>query len=101
MLDLTTIDQETIIARGQYSSVNGALKDAKRKLALQCSEFQSIAALVLRCMQPDGDAMPDMEVVRERLTRGRELLAVIDAGATEIEELALQRASLKDAAWGR
>lgn len=100
MIDLTTIDQDTIIARGQYSSVNAAHKDALKKLAILCGEFSSITPQVLRQMQPEGDALPDSEYVRGLLGQGRRLIDKIDTCAAEIAGLAAQKAALKPVAWG-
>lgn len=101
MIDLTTIDQETLIARGQYSTVRGAHEDEKKRLAILCGQFSTVSSQVLRCMQPDGDAQPDMAAVRALLDTGREALARIEQCVSDIEALAAQRAALKGAAWGR
>lgn len=101
MIDLTTIDQETLIARGQYSTVRGAHEDEKKRLAILCGQFSAVSSQVLRCMQPGGDAQPDMTAVRALLDTGREALARIEQCVTDIEGLAEQRAALKSAAWGR
>jgi len=101
MIDLTTIDQETLIARGQYSTVRGAHEDEKKRLAILCGQFSAVSSQVLRCMQPDGDAQPDMAAVHELLETGRQALARIEQCVSAIEGLAAQRVSLKDAAWGR
>jgi len=101
MLDLTTIDTETLIARGQYSTVRGAHEDEKKRLAVLTGQFSAVSYQVLRCMQPDNDALPNMEVVRELLATGREALARIEQCVADIEGLALQKAALKAAAWGR
>jgi hypothetical protein len=101
MIDLATIDQDTIIARGQYSTVRSAHEDEKKRLAILCGQFSSISSQVLRLMQPDSDATPDMETVRGLIASGRELLGKITESVGEIEGLAGQRAALKDTAWGR
>lgn len=101
MIDLTSIDQETFIARGQYSTVRGAHEDEKKRLAILCGQFSAVSSQVLRCMQPTNDAAPDMEAVRELLDTGREALARIEKCVSDIEGLSAQRAALKDAAWGR
>jgi hypothetical protein len=101
MIDLTSIDQETLIARGQYSTVRGAHEDEKQRLAILCGQLSTISSQVLRAMQPDRDAAPDMGVVNELLATGREALARIEQCVGEIEGLGAQRAALKVAAWGR
>lgn len=101
MIDLTTIDTETLIARGQYSTVRGAHEDEKQRLAVLCGQLGAITSQVLRAMQPDRDMPPDMAVVNGLLTDGRAALQRIEQCVSEIEGLSAQRAALKDAAWGR
>lgn len=101
MIDLTTIDNETIIARGQYATVRSAHEDEKKRLAVLCGQFASISSQVLRLMQPDGDAAPDVGTARGLIANGRELLGKISDSVSSIEGLAVQRAALKPAAWGR
>jgi hypothetical protein len=100
MIDLTAIDQDTIVARGQYATVRGAHEDEKKRLSILCGQFTSISSQVLRHMQPDSDAVPDMDAVRALVADGRELLGKISDCVNEIEGLAMQRAALKQAAWG-
>jgi hypothetical protein len=101
MIDLTTIGQDTLIARGQYSTVRGAHEDEKKRLAILCGQFASIAPQILRYMQPDNDASPPMSAVLDLIAAGRDALGKIDACVAEIEGLAAQRAALKQSAWGR
>ncbi|WEF34904.1 hypothetical protein [Pseudoduganella chitinolytica] len=101
MIDLTSIDNETLLARGQYATVRGAHEDAKRNLAVLSGQFSTASAQVLRYMQPDGDAQPDMHAVRALLTAMRDGVGHIEQCVSEIEGLAAQRAALKSAAWGR
>jgi hypothetical protein len=101
MIDLTTIDQETLIARGQYSTIRGAHEDEKKRLAILCGQFSAVSSQVLRCMQPSNDDQPDMAAVRELLETGRAALASIEQCVADIESLASQRAALKGSAWGR
>jgi hypothetical protein len=99
MIDLTTIDQDTIIARGQYATVRSAHEDEKKKLSILCGQFANVAPQILRHMQPDGDAMPDMRAVADLISFGRNLINKIDECVDEIQALAMQRAALKDSAW--
>lgn len=101
MIDLTTIQPETIVARGQYATVRSAHEDEKKRLAILCGEFTSITSQVLRLMQPANDAAPDALAARDLIVAGRDLLAKINVCVANIEGLAMQRAALKDAAWGR
>jgi len=100
MIDLTAYSQDDVIAKGQYSIVRAAHEDAKKRLALLCGQFASITPQVLRLAQPDGDAIPDGAAIAELIANGRALLGKIEALASEIEGLAMQRATLKNAAWG-
>lgn len=101
MIDLTAIDEQTIIARGQYATVRSAHEDAKKHLAVLCGQLSSAAGQVLRHMQPDNDGSPDMAAVNALLSAGRQLVDNIAASVAEIEGLAMQRAALKATAWGR
>lgn len=101
MIDLASIDNDTIIARGQYATVRSAHEDEKKRLAVLCGQFTSISSQVLRLMQPDSDAAPDMDTVCGLIADGRELLGKITDSVGEIEGLAMQRAALKQSAWGR
>lgn len=101
MIDLTTIDQDTIIARGQYSSVNAAHKEELKKLALICGVFGSIAPQLLSHLQPKDDSLPNGEAIHGTLEEGRKMLDKLDKCATEIASLAAQKAALKPIAWPR
>lgn len=101
MIDLTAIDTETLIARGQYSTVRGAHEDEKQRLAGLCGLLHTTTSQVLRAMQPDRDAVPDMDVVSGLLTDAKEAMKLIGECVSQIEGLSAQRAALKAAAWGR
>lgn len=99
MIDLTTISDDTLMARGAYSTVRAEHEDAKKELQILCGEMASIASKVLRKMQPDNDAVP--ESVDDMIAAGRATLDAIDVCVTRIASLAQQRADLKHQAWGR
>lgn len=101
MIDLTTIDTDTLIARGQYSTVRGAHEDEKQRLAVLCGQLSTVTSQVLRAMQPEREGAPDMGAVNELLATAREAVQRIEQCVSDIEGLALQRAALKGAAWGR
>lgn len=101
MIDLAAIDEDTLIARGQYSTVRSAHEDEKKRLSILAGQLSSAASQVLRYMQPDGDAAPEIRGVQELLAYAHETLAKIEECVANIESLALQRAALKSAAWGR
>lgn len=100
MIDLTAIDQETIIARGQYATVRSAHEDEKKRLSILCGQLSSAASQVLRFMQPDGDATPEIGGALDMLSVARETLSKIEVCVADIETLAMQRSALKQAAWG-
>jgi hypothetical protein len=99
MFDLTTIDDDTLMARGAYATIRGAHEDAKKSLQMLCGELSSTATKVLRRMQPDNDAVPDS--VDELLAAGRASLDAIELCVHQIESLAQQRADIRQQAWGR
>lgn len=101
MIDLTTIDQDTIIARGQYSTIRAAHEDEKKHLSILCGQLSSSSSQVLRYMQPGEDDAPDIAAVNGMLAAARKTLDEIGKCVENIEALALQRAALKFAAWGR
>jgi hypothetical protein len=101
MIDLTAIDQETIIARGQYATVRSAHEDEKKHLSILCGQMASASSQVLRYMQPGEDDAPDLRAVNEMLAAARKTLNEIEQCVSNIEQLAMQRAALKQSAWGR
>ena len=99
MIDLTKIDDDTLMARGAYSTIWAAHKDEKKNLSVLCGELSSTAAKILRRMQPDNDAVPDS--VDDLLKAGRASLDAIELCVRSIESLAQQRAGIKTQAWGK
>lgn len=99
MIDLTTIDNDTLMARGSYATVRGAHEDEKKNLSILCGELSSTATKILRAMQPENDAIP--ESVDSLITMGRGTLDAMEACAKRIEGLAQQKQGLKQQAWGR
>lgn len=100
-MNLDDIPQETIIARGQYSTVRGAHEDAKKQLSVLCGRLSSVSSQVLRYMQPDNDDAPPMAAVHDLMDMGRKYMDQIDACIAQINELDAQRAALKPLAWGK
>jgi hypothetical protein len=101
MIDLTAIDSETIIARGQYATVRSAHEDEKKHLSILCGQLSSASSQVLRHMQPGDGAAPNLCAVSDMLAAARKTLAEIEKCVENIEQLAMQRAALKPTAWGR
>lgn len=99
MIDLSKIDDATLMARGMYSTVRAAHEDEKKALQLLCGALASTATKILRRMQPDNDEVP--ESVDELLAAARAGLDLIDATVTRIASLAQQRAEVKKEAWSR
>lgn len=99
MIDLTKIDNDTLLARGAYSTIRAAHEDEKKNLSVLCGELSSCATKVLRQMQPDNDAVPADAAVL--LAAGRATLDAIEICATRIVGLAQQKADLKQQAWGK
>lgn len=99
MFDLSTVPAEVLNARGAYSTVRAAHEDEKKALQMLCGRLSSIAAQVLRKMQPDNDEVPDS--VESLIASGRETLQMMEQCSARIESLAKQRAELKAAAWSK
>lgn len=58
MLDLDTVPDSVIIARGKYATVRAAHEDEKKRLAKLCGEITTTASRILRTMQPEEDKEP-------------------------------------------
>jgi hypothetical protein len=101
MIDLTAIDQETIVARGQYATVRSAHEDEKKHLSILCGQLSSVSSQVLRYMQPGEDDAPDLRAVNDMLSAARRTMDEIEKCVTNIEQLAVQQSSLRQSAWGR
>lgn len=98
MIDLTTIDDDTLMARGSYATVRGALEDEKKNLQMLCGELSSTATKILRTMQPDNDALP--APVTPLLDSGRATIDAMELVTARIVSLAQQKHDLKVLAWG-
>jgi hypothetical protein len=99
MIDLASLPQDVLLARGQYATVRSAHEDAKKALAIECGKLGAMASQVLRAMQPDNDGIPVSP--QELLASGRNTLNMIEMITLEIQSLAQQRAELKPKAWPR
>ena len=98
MIDLTQIDDDTLMARGAYSTIRAAHEDEKKNLQILCGALSSTSTKVLRRMQPDNDEVPDS--VADLLAAGRASLDAIELSVQRIESLAQQKANIKQQAWG-
>jgi hypothetical protein len=101
MIDLSEIDNETIIARGRYATVRSYHEDEKKRLSILCGQLSSASSQVLRFMQPGEDDAPDSVAVASMLDGARATLGEIEKCVANIEGLAVQRAALRQPAWGR
>lgn len=99
MIDLTQFDNDTLMARGAYSTVRASLEDEKKNLQMLCGELSSTATKVLRHMQPDGDSLPTP--VTPLLEAGRATIDAMELVTARIVGLAQQKHDLKQQAWGR
>lgn len=99
MIDLTEIDDQTLMARGAYSTIRAAHEDEKKNLQILCGALSSTATKVLRQMQPDNDDIPVS--VNDLLTAARTSVDLIEASVLRITSLAQQRADIRQQAWGR
>lgn len=99
MIDLTKIDDNTLMARGAYSTVRAALEDERKQMSILTGELASTATKILRQMQTDGDAVPESADVLLKV--GRSTLDAIEASALRIIGLAQQKHDLKQQAWGK
>lgn len=100
MVDLSTIPESILIARGQYSTVRAQHEDEKKTLQVLCGQLSSCASQVLRRMQPEHEEdHPDG--VGKLIAAGRATLTLMEECTQRIESLAKQRAELKTQAWGK
>jgi hypothetical protein len=99
MIDLTKIDDSTLMARGGYSTVNSALKDERKNLQMLTGELSSATSRILRQMQPEADAVP--QPADALLAAARATLDAVELCAGRIVALAQQKHDLRAQAWGR
>jgi len=98
MIDLTKIDDETLMARGAYSTVNARLSDEKKRLATLCGELHTVATKILAHMQPGGAHVP---IGAEMYTlAARSAMDDIEACTQSIVALSQQKFDLYAQAWG-
>lgn len=92
-------NQELMLVRGQYSTLNAEHKDTLKRLQILTGSLSSVAAQVLHGVQPKDESFP-IDVAAQ-LSQGRALLDDIDRCVTRLAELAKQRNELKPRAWPR
>lgn len=92
--DLSTVDQNVIIARGQYATVRSAREDALKLLSRQCTDLQSLPSMVLRAVQEGQEVGALLAAIDDLSVRLKEQTqAVLD--------LHEQKEALKSDAWGK
>jgi hypothetical protein len=94
MIDLSTIPDDVMLARGQYSTVRAAHEDLKHKLSVKCGNLASLAAQILKRMQEDTEILP-----YDLLVNTDETVHDISKMIDEMLILAKQRKELKVKAW--
>lgn len=99
MIDLTKIDTDTRIARGDYATVNSAIKDGFRNLQMLHGEATSAMTKALRQVQPDDASVPQHPTAQLALARAA--IEGFDATATSIISLTQQKHDLRAQAWGK
>lgn len=97
MIDLSTMDEALLIARGSYSTIRSGHEDQLKRLQILSGQLQSYASQVLKRMQPDGMQIP--EPVDSLLAEARTVLDTMEECTKEIISLAVQRAELYPLAW--
>lgn len=92
--DLSTVDQNVIIARGRYATVRSAREDALKLLSRQCTDLQSLPSMVLRAVQEGQEVGALLAAIDDLSVRLKEQTqAVLDLHA--------QKEALKSDAWGK
>lgn len=100
-MELDDLAPELVYARGLYATVRSQHEDEKKRLSVLCGALSASASQVLRAMQPDLDAEPDIAAVKSLIEAARATLASMEACADAIATLSKQRAELKPKAWPR
>lgn len=101
MIDISSIPDDVLIARGLYSTVRKEHEDAKKQMQILCGQLSSAPGYILRYVQPDNNEIPDMFSIENLITSAKGTLDAIRMCANHIESLAKQRAELKQKAWGK
>ena len=95
-MDLQTIPDDLLLARGRYSTVRAAHEDQLKRLQVLTGQLSAFGSQMLRFMQPaDGEPCDITGLIKD----AKHTLESIEACASGINELAQQRAELKPIAW--
>lgn len=97
MIDLATLPDDLMIARGQYSTVRGMHEDELHRMQILCGQHASYGTQFLRRVQPSKGQLH--ESITPLIGDARDVLRQIEECAMRIEALAQQRAELRGKAW--
>lgn len=95
-MDLQTIPDDLLLARGRYSTVRAAHEDQLKRLQVLTGQLSAFGSQMLRFMQPaDGEPCDIAGLLKD----ARSTVDQIESCAGAINELAAQRAELRPKAW--
>lgn len=95
-MDLTTIPDDLLLARGKYSTIRAAHEDQLKRLQALTGQLSAFGSQILRFMQPaDGEPCDIAGLIKD----ARTTIDQIDQCAATINELAMQKSELKPKAW--
>jgi len=95
-MDLQTIPDALLLARGKYSTIRAAHEDQLKRLQILTGQLSSAGSQILRLMQPEDGEPCDISGL---LKDARATIDQIQQCADQINELATQKAELKPKAW--
>jgi len=95
-MDLKTISDDLLLARGRYSTVRAAHEDELKHLQVLTGQLSAFGSQMLRWMQPAEGQPEDLSGL---LKDARTTLDSIEQCAATITELAIMKADLKPLAW--
>lgn len=93
-IDLSSIDQKLLLARGQYATVRAAREDALKVLQQLCSQLQALPHGILKTVQ-------DGETVDAQLSAIDALSEKLKEQVATVLDLTAQKDALKPEAWGK
>lgn len=99
-MDLSSIPQEVLIARGEYATIRGAHEDEKKRLSVLCGQLSAISSQVLRAAQSDEAISAELSHQLDTLfLDGQKALNAMAECIEDLKELSHQRVELKQKAW--
>jgi len=95
-MDLSTISDDLLLARGRYSTIRAMHEDELQRLQVLTGQLSAFGSQMLRFMQPkDGEPCDIAGLLKD----ARNTIDSIEKCAAAINELAAQRAELSPIAW--